>query len=175
MSQSNQSTGVRSYLNGYSAHVQQQVQDLLETEKSQSWLLNKYPHAHTLNGTRGLYDYAMGIKNDCMRSSPPISKVIYDDKIHVINNALGLHTFVSRKQGNKLKAKNEIRIAALFRNLPEPLLKMIVVHELAHLKEKDHSKAFYKLCCYMEPDYHQLEFDLRVYLSHRDRFGDLWV
>jgi hypothetical protein len=26
----------------------------------------------------------------------------------------------------------------------------------------------------MEPDYHQLEFDLRLYLSHRDRFGDLW-
>jgi predicted metal-dependent hydrolase len=36
------------------------------------------------------------------------------------------------------------------------LLRMIVVHELAHLKEKDHDKAFYQLCCHMEPDYHQL-------------------
>src|SRR5690606_30172682 len=77
-------------------------------------------------------------------------------------------------QGGKLKAKKEIRISALFRRVPEPFLTMIVVHELAHLREKDHNKAFYQLCCYMEPDYHQLEFDLRLYLSHRDRYGDLW-
>jgi predicted metal-dependent hydrolase len=45
---------------------------------------------------------------------------------------------------------------------------MIVVHELAHLKELDHNKAFYQLCTYMLPDYHQLEFDLRVYLTWRE-------
>lgn len=109
-----------------------------------------------------------------MRSSAPISKVIYDDKIHVIHNALGLHKFVSRVQGNKLKAKHEIRVASMFRNVPEAFLRMILVHELAHLKEKAHNKAFYKLCCHMEPDYHQLEFELRVYLCHKERFGDLW-
>lgn len=165
---------VKQYLAGYSPQIQQQVQDLLESEKSGPWLLKRYPVAHSLSGASGLYSYAMDLKNDFMRSSPPISKVVYDDKIHVINNALGLHTYVSRMQGSKLKAKNEIRISSLFRSVPEPFLKMILVHELAHLKEKDHNKAFYKLCCYMEPDYHQLEFDLRVYLSHRDRYGDLW-
>ncbi|MBR7888790.1 M48 family metallopeptidase [Marinomonas sp. A79] len=174
MSSSTQSNEVKNYLGAYSAQLQQQVQHLLDTEKSGDWLLKKYPVPHGLNGPRALYDYTMALKNDFMRSSPPISKVIYDDKIHIINNALGLHTFVSRMQGNKLKAKHEIRVASMFRRLPEPLLKMIVVHELAHLKEKDHNKAFYKLCCYMEPEYHQLEFDLRLYLSHRDRFGDLW-
>ncbi len=46
---------------------------------------------------------------------------------------------------------------------PEALLKALVVHELAHFKEKDHNKAFYKLCCYMEPDYHQLELDLGLF------------
>lgn len=165
----------KNYLSGYSPHVQQQAQALIDSEKSAQWLLNKYPVAHSLGGASGLYDYALEIKNTFMRSSPPISKVIYDDKIHVINNALGLHTYVSRMQGNKLKAKNEIRIASLFRQVPEPLLRMILVHELAHLKEKAHDKAFYKLCCYMEPDYHQLEFDLRLYLSHRDHFGELWL
>jgi len=58
--------------------------------------------------------------------------------------------------------------------VPEPMLRMIVVHELAHLREKEHNKAFYKLCEFMEPDYHQIEFDLRLYLAHRDRYGDLW-
>ncbi|STF41631.1 metal dependent hydrolase [Escherichia coli] len=42
---------------------------------------------------------------------------------------------------------------------------MIVVHELAHLKEKEHNKAFYQLCCHMEPQYHQLEFDTRLWLT----------
>jgi UTP pyrophosphatase len=42
---------------------------------------------------------------------------------------------------------------------------MIVVHELAHLKEREHDKAFYALCLHMEPDYPQLEFDLRLWLT----------
>jgi predicted metal-dependent hydrolase len=41
---------------------------------------------------------------------------------------------------------------------------MIVVHELAHLKEKEHNKAFYRLCLNMLSNYHQLEFDMRLYL-----------
>jgi predicted metal-dependent hydrolase len=46
---------------------------------------------------------------------------------------------------------------------------MIVVHELAHLKEKEHNKAFYKLCEYMEPAYHQLEFDARLFLTQLEQ------
>lgn len=42
---------------------------------------------------------------------------------------------------------------------------MIVVHELAHLKERDHGKAFFALCQHMEPAYHQLEFDTRLWLT----------
>jgi len=31
-------------------------------------------------------------------------------------------------------------------------LQMIVVHELAHLKVREHDKAFYKLCHHMAPE-----------------------
>ena len=75
---------------------------------------------------------------------------------------------VQRLQEGKLKAKKEIRIASLFREAAPEFLKMIVVHELAHLKESDHNKAFYRLCEFMQPGYHQIEFDLRLYLTHRD-------
>jgi predicted metal-dependent hydrolase len=52
---------------------------------------------------------------------------------------------------------------------------MIAVHELAHLRERGHDKNFYKLCCYMEPAYHQLEFEVRVYLTYLDTdAGPLW-
>ena len=67
-----------------------------------------------------------------------------------------------------MKASREIRIATVFRDAPAEFLKMIVVHELAHLKELAHDKSFYQLCTHMEPAYHQLEFDLRLYLTHRD-------
>jgi predicted metal-dependent hydrolase len=45
---------------------------------------------------------------------------------------------------------------------------MIVVHELAHLRERQHDKAFYALCQHMEPGYHQLEFDVRLWLTARE-------
>ena len=35
---------------------------------------------------------------------------MYDGKINVINNALGMHSIVSRVQGGKLKSKNEIQL-----------------------------------------------------------------
>ena len=37
-------------------------------------------------------------------------------------------------------------------------------------------KAFYQLCQYMEPDYFQLEFDLRAYLCWLEMTGKpLWA
>ena len=72
-----------------------------------------------------------------MRSAPPLAKVAWDAKLHILKNALGTHSAVSRVQGGQLKAKREIRIAALFKEAPADFLRMIVVHELAHLKEAE--------------------------------------
>ena len=68
-----------------------------------------------------------------------------------------------------LKTSREIRIATVFRDAPAEFLRMIVVHELAHMKVAEHDKAFYRLCAHMEPTYHQLEFDVRLYLTHLDQ------
>lgn len=85
-----------------------------------------------------------------------------------MRHALGTHTQVSRVHGKRLVAKREIRVDSVFIDAPAAFLKMIVVHELAHLKETEHNKAFYQLCKHMEPSYAQLEFDLRCYLTLRD-------
>lgn len=162
------------YLAHYPEALQAQVRHLIAEEGLAELLLQKYPEAHTLRTDRALYDYADTIRSAHLRNSQPLHKVLYDTKIHVINDALGLHTRVSRVQGAKLKAKREIRIASLFKSVPEPFLRMIVVHELAHLREREHDKAFYKLCEHMLPAYHQLEFDLRLYLTHVERFGKLY-
>ena len=67
--------------------------------------------------------------------------------------------------GRKLKTKHELRVASVFKKAPEPFLHMIVAHGLAHLREKDHNKAFYRLCQHILPDYAQLEFDTRLWLT----------
>jgi UTP pyrophosphatase len=162
------------YLAGYSERVTQQVGQLIDEDKLAGVLLKKYPAAHDVRTDRLLYDFTVGIKNKFLRNSQPLSKVAYDGKISLLHDALGLHTFVSRVQGAKLKSKNEIRIASVFKLAPLEFLTMIVVHELAHLKERGHDKAFYQLCEHMEPDYHQLEFDMRLYLTCLDLGGSLY-
>lgn len=162
------------YLAAYPAHLQNQIEQLLEQDKLKEYLLTRYPSVHEISNDSALRDYVMALKNRFMRKSAPLSKIAFAPKIHVVNHALGLHTYVSRVQGSKLKSKNELRVSVLFRRVPEQFLNMIVVHELAHLKEKDHNKAFYQLCLHMLPDYHQLEFDLRVYLTQIDALGDIY-
>jgi len=162
------------YLAGYSATVTDQVHKIIDNNKLAELLLKKYPAAHNIRTDKALYAYAVDMKNQFLRQSNPLSKVVYDDKIDVLHQALGLHSFVSRVQGSNLKSKNEIRIGSLFKSAPLEFLRMIVVHELAHLREKQHNKAFYKLCEYMEPDYHQLEFDMRLYLTYLDLAGKLY-
>ncbi|MFT5659891.1 MAG: putative metal-dependent hydrolase [Sulfurimonas sp.] len=161
------------YLSHYPQQTQDQVHQLIQADKLSTHLLKKYPSSHTMKNDKSLFSYAIDLKNEYMKKSSPLSKVIYDGKINVIHNALGTHHYISRVQGSKLKAKNEIRIASMFKNVPEAFLEMIVVHELAHFKEKEHNKAFYKVCEHMQPNYHQVEFDLRLYLTHVDMKGKL--
>jgi predicted metal-dependent hydrolase len=163
------------YLQGYPAETLAQVQQLQSQGRMGSWLLHRHPQAHGLRTDRALYDYVQALKADYLRGSEPVTKVAFDSKLQVVAHALGTHTTVSRVQGSKLKAKREIRIASLFKDTPEPFLKMITVHELAHLREREHNKAFYQLCRHMEPQYFQLEFEVRVYLTHLDGGGArLW-
>jgi UTP pyrophosphatase len=162
------------YLSGYPQQVTVQVQRFIDEQQLGAILLKKYPVAHEIKTDKALYDFAGELKNRFLRKTPPLSKVVFDGKINVIHHALGLHTFVSRVQGSKLKAKHEIRVGVVFKTAPLEFLRMIVAHELAHLKEKEHNKAFYNLCEHMEPDYHQLEFDLRLYLTHLDLLGPLY-
>lgn len=163
------------YLSGYSPTVLEQVRQLIASDRLAALLLQRYPDTHDVRSDKALFDYVQDLKAEYLRSAEPLNKVCFDSKLHVVQHALGTHTSISRVQGSKLKAKREIRVATLFKNVPPEFLRMIVVHELAHLKEKDHDKAFYQLCNHMEPNYHQYEFDLRLYLTHTEATGQrIW-
>lgn len=159
---------VSKYLSGYPLSIKDSVIRLIESGRLEGYLNEKYPTGHQIASDGRLRDYVIDIKNQYMRQSAPLSKILFDDKMHVLKNALGTHSYVSRVQGSKLKSKNELRVSSLFKQAPPEFLNMIVVHELAHLKEKDHNKAFYRLCEHMLPQYHQLELDTRLFLINRE-------
>ncbi|TWI56661.1 hypothetical protein IQ22_01113 [Pseudomonas duriflava] len=160
---------IRDYLQGYPAALRQQVKILSEQGRLGDYLTKRYPARHTIQSDKALYAYTSALKQDYLKNAPGIDKVCYDNNLDTLKNALGLHTAVSRVQGGRLKAKKEIRIAALFKDAAPEFLNMIVVHELAHLKEHDHNKTFYQLCEHMLPGYHQIEFGVRIYLTWRDQ------
>lgn len=156
------------YLSGYPESLQQQIRQLIAEGRLGDYLERRYPQRHQVQSDKALYGYVQQLRQSHLKSAPNIDKVLYDNRLDLTHRALGLHTAVSRVQGGKLKAKKEIRVAALFKEAAPEFLQMIVVHELAHLRESDHNRAFYRLCEHMMPGYAQTEFDLRCYLHWRE-------
>jgi predicted metal-dependent hydrolase len=148
--------------------LQQQVRQMIDEKRLGDYLERRYPQRHQVQSDKALYGYVQQLRQSHLQRPPNIAKVLYDNRLDLTHRALGLHTAVSRVQGGKLKAKKEIRVAALFKEAAPEFLQMIVVHELAHLRESDHNRAFYKLCEHMMPGYAQTEFDLRCYLHWRE-------
>ncbi|KLD64239.1 M48 metallopeptidase family protein [Dyella japonica] len=156
------------YLGGYPPALLDKVRQLIARDELGTYLEQRHPGRHEVQSDKALYAYTNALRQEHLRNAPGIDRVWYDSKLDVISKALGMHTAISHVHGARMKARKEIRIASLFRDTPPEFLKMIVVHELAHLKETEHNKAFYQLCEYMQPDYHQQELDLRLLLTWRD-------
>lgn len=163
------------YLQAYPPSLQQQAAGLLLSGTLGDWLLARHPQGHQLRSDKALHGYVTGLKAEHMRNAAPLAKVVYDSKLQLVYQALGIHMRSGKNHGGKTQSRHEIRIGSLFKHAPESFLRMITVHELAHLREADHNKAFYQLCEYMEPAYHQLELETRLYLTWLDNGGRrLW-
>ncbi len=157
------------FLAGYPAGLQAQVRELLATGRLAEHLARRHPEPHAVRTSAQLYEHVQALKQRHLRRAPPLGKVEYDSRLLLDQQALGTLSTVSRVQGARLQAKREIRIAAVFKDAPAAMLQMIVVHELAHLKEREHDKAFYALCESMLPGYAQIEFDTRLHLLLRQQ------
>ncbi|WP_029147851.1 M48 family metallopeptidase [Methylophilus sp. 5] len=155
---------IQQFLPGYPAQLRAQITQLHAQGQLGTYIQTRYPQPSDIQSDKALYDFCIALKQRYLKNAPLLDKVHFDNKLTIEKQTLGLNTAISRVQGGKLKAKKEIRISAFFKTAPLAFLQMIVVHELAHLKERDHGKAFYQLCLHMEPNYMQYEFDCRVYL-----------
>jgi UTP pyrophosphatase len=155
----------RAFLAGYPPELLDQVRARLADGSLGAGLARRYPDAHAIRTDGALYEHACALKARFLRNAPALNKVAYDGRLQIDQRALGTLTAASRVQGGRLAAKRELRVAACFKQAPAAMLDMIVVHELAHLKERAHDKPFYALCDHMLPGYHQIEFDTRLWLT----------
>lgn len=152
------------YFGGYPEPIRHQIEALIASGNLATHLKNKYPEVHKITNDKLLFEYVNELRQDFLPKTKILNRVCFEKTKDLIKNALGTHTFVGRNHGGKLVSKHEIRISDKLKVAPEVMLRMLVVHELSHFKEKDHNKAFYNLCCHMMPEYHQAELDLRLYL-----------
>ncbi len=156
-----------SFLAGYPAELLDQVRQALASGELAATLARRYPEAHQIRNDGALYAHANALKQRHLRHAPPLAKVAFDQRLQIDQRALGTLTSRSRVQGGRLAARRELRVAAVFKDAPAAMLDMIVVHELAHLRQREHDKAFYALCEHMLAGYPQIEFDTRLYLTLR--------
>lgn len=78
---------------------------------------------------------------------------VYAEKMGV--KPLKLSIRGQKKRWGSCSAKNSIQLNWKLMLAPEPVLDYVIVHELAHIREKNHSKAFWRLVEAVLPDYRQ--------------------
>ncbi len=161
--------------NNIDSDFNKSIVKLFKDDSVVTYFKQKYHKKHEIQSDKQLYKYVYELKNKYLKKSNPINKILYDKSILFKSQALGTHTYKYINHGKKTLKKNEIRVAISFKNFPIEFLKHIVIHELAHLKEKEHNKAFYRLCYFMQEKYGEIEIDLRLYLIYKDMgFYDIW-
>jgi predicted metal-dependent hydrolase len=95
------------YLTGYPEDVKAQVRQLIAQDQLGEMLRKKYPESHDVRTDKALYDYTFALKNRFLRKAEPLSKVLFDNNLQVIRNALGTHSTVPRVQGGRVSGHRQ--------------------------------------------------------------------
>lgn len=67
----------------------------------------------------------------------------------------GLRVTTARKRYGSCSAKNSLCFSCFLMNSPEAAIELVVVHELCHIREKNHGPGFYALLERYLPDYRE--------------------
>ena len=73
----------------------------------------------------------------------------------------GLKITAARKRYGSCSGKNALCFSCFLMRYPEEAIDLVVVHELCHIKEKNHGPAFYALLAQYLPDYKERKKLLR--------------
>lgn len=83
-------------------------------------------------------------------------KVEYFSKVMGVK-PIALHINSAKKRFGSCSAKNSINFSLYLMDYDERAIDYVVVHELAHIRHLDHSKAFYAFVASVLPDYKERE------------------
>jgi predicted metal-dependent hydrolase len=76
------------YLQGYPPEVLVQVREMIAAGRWAEMLARRHPEAHDVRTERALYDYVTELESSHMKSAPPLAKVAYAPKLHIMKNAI---------------------------------------------------------------------------------------
>lgn len=85
---------------------------------------------------------------------PPRVKY-YADILNVEYNGITIRT--PKTRWGSCSSKKNLSFSALLTQMPEEIMDSVIVHELCHLKQMNHSKKFYDEILKIMPDYRQRE------------------
>ena len=85
---------------------------------------------------------------------PPRVKY-YAEMLGVSYNRISIKT--PKTRWGSCSSKKNLNFSALLVFMPEEIMDSVIVHELCHLKEMNHSKRFYDEILSIMPDYHERE------------------
>jgi len=69
----------------------------------------------------------------------------------------------AKRQWGSCSEKNNISLNIMLAKLPKDLVRYIIIHELSHIKYKNHQKEFWNFVAKYEPRYKQLTQELKKY------------
>ena len=67
----------------------------------------------------------------------------------------GFKVTAARKRYGSCSAKDSLCFSCFLMNCPEPAVELVVVHELCHIREKNHGARFYALLAQYLPDWRE--------------------
>jgi predicted metal-dependent hydrolase len=75
----------------------------------------------------------------------------------------GIYFRTMKTKWASCSSKRNLTVNLLMRQLPENLLRYVIFHEIAHLKDKRHNDQFWKMVASRFHNYQDLERELFVY------------
>ena len=108
------------YLQSYPASLQQQAGSLVQSGKLGQWLLQRHPQPHQMRSDKALHAYVMGLKGEHMRNSAALAKVVYDSKLQLVYQALGIHVRTGKTMAARPSRAMRSALAACSSMRPRP-------------------------------------------------------
>ena len=93
------------------------------------------------------------------RAILPQMVAFWSEKMGV--NPTGIKITTARKRYGSCSGKNSLCFSCFLMRCPEEAIELVVVHELCHIKVRNHGPAFYALLEQYLPDYRERKKQLR--------------